>query len=1228
MDIRSNSDAALPTNRRRAERPASPIPEAESGVSSTAATPPETSARQLETSARQLDSPSDSPRQVIEEAQTVIRHPPGRRHAEYAPADERGDPAGTATGSSRRSVNSAGESGRGGQDGDWRTTDRRREASSRRGNGSSGPRGSGTGNDTGLPQTPAALTRALEGQSLNHFHLLEQIGGGGMGAVFRAYDERLGRTVAVKVIPFADGDPDLKRRFRNEAQSAARLDHPLIARVFEVGNDGPWHYIVFEYVDGQNVRDRVAQDGPLTLDDAVYITSQLAEAIGHASQRGIVHRDIKPSNVIVTSEGAIKLVDMGLARSESFETSEDLTASGVTLGTFDYISPEQARDPRLADIRSDLYSLGCTFFFMLTGSPPFPGGTMLQKLLSHGNAAIPDVRETRADASGDLAAVLEKMLAKQPDDRYQNSADLVADLRELAVREELSRSRGIHPMPIPERSATWERLRRHLPWMVAASLLVISAAWLEVASWQTRSDFNASVRSTVSPQAVESIPPFRPPTDGEWKRLPPGNRANPGSGNTASPGNFSRESIASPVSPEGGTGRSEATEIDSSGAGLSPGMIDPEIPNAELPPGVASPLSGAAGRTSGDIPAPAGSDNGGNTPPPLRPTPFPAPDSADNRGDVRDTAVARRSDDGSAASPPGMTPPDGSPRTDDGTRPSASSGDSSSDSRSSGTTSSVAASSGESTSGPLSGTTAVEGIGEGGTTNAPGSVSSAGGASAAEGNDPSPLMRRPGDPPSLGGFPPPVDYEGFAGSGSGSASSPLDGTGAMPVTPSGSVVGDQRPVPSPDDLEPPLFPGLGPTEAIGSARRQSDTRAGGNAPPAAISKPRLVRIVGSDRYDNAGIRQQAASDRAVLVTSFQEALQQADMFELDLIEIATPKLISDPVVIPRSDLLVRSTVPGGSWLVFRSSDEVDMQRSEIISVGSHRIEFVDLHFSWAVPATETDGGALLSMAENRQVRLTDCTITIDNPSRREDIHAIDVTVGGAPSPESVEPSAVSVPTLPLVSIELYNVIVRGQISMIRMRNAAELQLLWENGLLAVSGRLLETGGSADRPRPTAGAIQLSMTRLTALVPAGLVRMQLTSRTPYPVRIERRAEESVFVSDRGSPHIEITGIARSDRDGTWLRLRGASNAYETDGSLSDPLLLIRDEFSQVQTVSMSDLLGEMPPEWAEERTPRWVVRWSEPLPGSAPPSRLVPADFRQDGSLVGGFQERSLPRLPM
>ena len=348
--------------------------------------------------------------------------------------------------------------------------------------------------------SPAAVAKVLLGQHLNHFHLEKLIGGGGMGAVFRAHDDQLDRVVAIKVIPFVGNDPDLRRRFRNEAQSAAKLDHPKIARVFDVGSQGDWHYIVFEYIDGVNIRDLVAQQGVLSVDDAVFYTCQLSEAIQHASDRGIVHRDIKPSNVLITADAGVRLVDMGLARSANMDLSEDMTASGVTLGTFDYISPEQANDPRDADLRSDLYSLGCTLYFMLTGRPPFPGGTMLQKLLSHGNTPPPDIRDIRNDVSGSLQSVVEKMLAKRPADRYQTAHDLLADLKEVASRDALKRTQSLNPALVYQSRPWLILLEKHSPWVAAILLMLLVAGWMQLQSWTYRAD--VKVPQIISQQAA------------------------------------------------------------------------------------------------------------------------------------------------------------------------------------------------------------------------------------------------------------------------------------------------------------------------------------------------------------------------------------------------------------------------------------------------------------------------------------------------------------------------------------------------------------------------------------------------------------------------------------------------------------------------------------------------------------------------------------------------------
>lgn len=338
-----------------------------------------------------------------------------------------------------------------------------------------------------LPSVSDSACRILQGKilpgdHLEHFELSEYIGGGGMGRVFRAVDTRLGRTVALKVLPTEQAtENETLLRFKNEAQSAARLDHQNIARVFYVGEDRGLHFIAFEFIDGVNIRRLVEQKGPLSLAEAVSYSLQIAEALVHAADRDVVHRDIKPSNVLITSEGHVKLIDMGLARFQRGTASaEDLTASGVTLGTFDYISPEQARDPRNADVRSDIYSLGCTFFYMLVGRPPFPEGTVLQKLLQHQGDEPPDVRQYRPELPEDAIRVLRKMLAKDPRHRYRFPSELVDDL--MALAEQI----GLQPVGpggkvlVAPTEAGVSFIRRHLPWMapIAALLCIVTVLHL------------------------------------------------------------------------------------------------------------------------------------------------------------------------------------------------------------------------------------------------------------------------------------------------------------------------------------------------------------------------------------------------------------------------------------------------------------------------------------------------------------------------------------------------------------------------------------------------------------------------------------------------------------------------------------------------------------------------------------------------------------------------------
>jgi serine/threonine-protein kinase len=363
----------------------------------------------------------------------------------------------------------------------------------------------------GVGFNPRELGQMLVGQQLDHVVLEQFVGGGGMGAVFRGWDTELYRTVAVKVLSAYDtGDDASQRRFQTEARSAARLDHPNIARIHYVGEDRGIRYIVFEYIDGTNVRDLVNTVGPLPLAEAVNYTLQIAHALAHAWEREVVHRDIKPSNILITNDGLAKLVDMGLARLEQLDgTENEETATGVTLGTFDYISPEQARNPRDADTRSDIYSLGCTLFFMLTGRPPFADGSLLQKLLLHQSEMPPDVRDLRPEVPDALAATLTQMLAKRPEDRFQTPTELAAELHGLADQLGLAtppHMTTVYRRTLPGLPKWW---RRHAPWLVPAALLAVCVLALGL-KWNSEAAPTAfpelQIPATMSPDAPETEP--------------------------------------------------------------------------------------------------------------------------------------------------------------------------------------------------------------------------------------------------------------------------------------------------------------------------------------------------------------------------------------------------------------------------------------------------------------------------------------------------------------------------------------------------------------------------------------------------------------------------------------------------------------------------------------------------------------------------------------------------
>ena len=347
--------------------------------------------------------------------------------------------------------------------------------------------------------TPKELALALQGEVLGHFHLQKFIGGGGMGVVFKALDTTLDRVVAVKVVASRSiSDEDLQKRFLVEAQSTARLDHPNIARIHFVGRDRGLPFIVFEFIDGANLRDLVASEGLVPLPESLDFTYQIAHALNHAWCREVVHRDIKPSNILINREGVVKLVDMGLARLNHVGSpEEELTNTGETLGTFDYISPEQARDPRLADIRSDIYSLGCTLFYMLVGRPPFADGTAVQKLLQHQEDVPPDVRDYRHDVPESVSVLIRQMLAKQPTDRPQTPTELIQELTEICQELGIPLTQTLPPLQIPRRRIRRPRWRDHVHWIIPVGALLLVAGVM---------NFAASLR-----QEYVVFPPIRVP---------------------------------------------------------------------------------------------------------------------------------------------------------------------------------------------------------------------------------------------------------------------------------------------------------------------------------------------------------------------------------------------------------------------------------------------------------------------------------------------------------------------------------------------------------------------------------------------------------------------------------------------------------------------------------------------------------------------------------------------
>lgn len=287
--------------------------------------------------------------------------------------------------------------------------------------------------------TPYQASAIFEGKTENlvfgEYRVLDKIGEGGMGVVLKAEHQMMGRLVAVKVLSGAAmQSPNIVRRFYREVKAAARLHHPNIVPAYDAGQYQGSHYLVMEYVEGQNLGQCVRERGPLPMCEAVNYTIQAARGLQYAHDQGIVHRDIKPSNLLVDREGVVKILDMGLARiidANESPQAESLTRTGLVMGTCDYMAPEQAADSHRADHRADIYSLGCTMFRLLTGTVPYPAENLMAVLLAHRESRIPSLREMRPELPPRLDRVFRRMVAKRPADRYASMTEVIVALQDV-----------------------------------------------------------------------------------------------------------------------------------------------------------------------------------------------------------------------------------------------------------------------------------------------------------------------------------------------------------------------------------------------------------------------------------------------------------------------------------------------------------------------------------------------------------------------------------------------------------------------------------------------------------------------------------------------------------------------------------------------------------------------------------------------------------------------------
>ena len=344
------------------------------------------------------------------------------------------------------------------------------------------------------------------------YELEKLVGSGGMSNVFRAHDRLLERTVALKILHEQfTRDDDYVERFRREARAVAKLAHPNIVTVIDRGEQDGRQFIVFEYVDGPNLKD-LTRNGPLEVRDAIGLTLQVARALSFAHDRGLVHRDVKPQNVLLNEDGQAKVTDFGIARSLDVQ---GVTQTGTVLGTSDYIAPEQARGQKV-DPKTDIYSLGAVLYELLVGEVPFSGDNFVAVAMRHVNEPVPSVLDARPDCPARLDFAIQRAMAKDPDDRFASMDDFVTELEaclaELDGRGDEGATMIVPPARPPRRAA--RRRPRRVP--VTPLLIVLAGALVAVGAFLLLRDDGARnalpvVSGSSEPVRLQGLGAYDPP---------------------------------------------------------------------------------------------------------------------------------------------------------------------------------------------------------------------------------------------------------------------------------------------------------------------------------------------------------------------------------------------------------------------------------------------------------------------------------------------------------------------------------------------------------------------------------------------------------------------------------------------------------------------------------------------------------------------------------------------